>query len=62
MGCNSVRTQLPQKTLGQASIPTLLGNFGQVCFLLKVRDVHAFMILVGIKSSGNQGIVYELDI
>lgn len=30
MGCNSVRTQLPQKTLGQASIPTLLGNFGQV--------------------------------
>lgn len=30
MGCNSVRTKLPQKTLGQASISTLLGNFGQV--------------------------------
>lgn len=30
MGCNSVRTELPQKTLGQASISTLLGNFGQV--------------------------------
>lgn len=30
MGCNSVRAQLPQKTLGQAGIPTLLGNFGQV--------------------------------
>lgn len=30
MGCNSVRAQLPQKTLGQTSVPTLLGNLGQV--------------------------------
>lgn len=35
MGCNSVRAQLPQKALGQAGISTLLGNLGQVCFLLK---------------------------
>lgn len=47
MGCNSVRTKLPQKTLGQASISTLLGNFGQVCFLLKVLNAHAFMMFGG---------------
>lgn len=60
MGCDSVRTQLPQKTPGQASVPTLLGNFGQVCFLLKALDLPACVVLVGMKSSGSQGNCLQL--
>lgn len=33
MGCNSIRIKLPQTALGQTSIPTFLGNFGQVNML-----------------------------
>lgn len=35
MGCNAVRTQLSQETFGQTSVPTFLGNIGQVNIKLK---------------------------